>query len=75
MIPTIEASKKSLEEKIIHLSGVFGIGVVLADGHKVIEVAVENESVKTDILQRLSDNKWEGHPVTVIIREQTKLYT
>jgi hypothetical protein len=69
----IEEAKKELENRIIHTPGVIGIGTMLDDGEKYIEVSVLNEGVANTVRQELSHEKWHGHPVKIIIRNQSKV--
>lgn len=68
---SIEEAKKELENKIIFIDGVFGIGTIFDDQHSFIEISVRDTGVKNEISKMVPENKWEGHSVKVIIRDQT----
>lgn len=70
---TIETAKKNLEQKILALPTVTGIGVILWDGIQYIEVAVANARAKIDLSSMFPQGKWEGFPVKIVIREQSKI--
>lgn len=68
MIETIEQAKKALESKIIALNSVTGIGIVILNGVRMIEVAVRDEAGKSEVKPFLKDSLFEGHPVDIVIR-------
>lgn len=68
MMETIELARKALENKIIALKSVTGIGIVMSHDLRVIEVAVSDEAGKIEITPFLNDGFFEGYPVHVVIR-------
>lgn len=71
LIKSIEEAKKELENKVIFKEGVFGIGTIFDGNHSFIEISVRDAGVKNEISQMVSENKWQGHEVKIIIRDQT----
>ena len=68
---TIEFAKKNLEEKIILEPHVLGIGVILNEGEKFIEVSVTDANGLATVAKMIPNSKWEGFPVKIVIRSQT----
>lgn len=68
MMETIELAKKALVNKIITMNSVTGIGIVMRNNIRVIEVAVNDEAGRNEITAFLSDGLFEGYPVHVVIR-------
>jgi hypothetical protein len=68
---SIEEAKKELEKKIIFVGGVFGIGTIFDGKDSFIEISVRDTYAKSEISKIVPENKWQGHPVKIIIRDQT----
>lgn len=69
---TIQEAKKHLEQKVMGLEGVYGIGTVFNGSINFIEISVGSEDAKKKLTNIIPNDEWEGFPVEVIIRDQTK---
>ena len=65
--------KDKIAEKIIHLSGVNGVGVVLREGQEMIEISVSDETVKSEVQQIIQDNDLDKYPILILERDKPKL--
>jgi hypothetical protein len=68
----IEEAKKALEEKVIFLEGVIGIGIIKSDNRDTIEIAIEKgkPGLKSKIEALIKDLEWLSHPVIINETEQ-----
>jgi hypothetical protein len=68
----IEEAKKALEEKVIFLDGVIGVGTIKNDDRDTIEIAIEKgkPGLKSKIEGLIKDLDWLSHPVTINETEQ-----
>jgi hypothetical protein len=70
---TIQEAKRELEQRIILMPEVVGIGVISWSNETFIEVSARNEAGKETIAKLIPSGNWEGYPVRIKVREQTTL--
>lgn len=64
---TISAAKKALEKKIISNAYVTSVGTRQRDGEQFIQVGVSEQKYVSEIQSLLTEGKWKGHQVEIIV--------
>ncbi len=69
----LEQEREKLEQIVIKNPGFLGIGIVLQEGRRRIEIAVKDQATKKELGVLLQGKTWNEVPVEIIIREQTSI--
>lgn len=70
----LEKIKNIIEEKIISISGVNGVGIIFEnENQSFIEISVENESLTYKIIQTLKEEDIDFSKIKFDISPQAKL--
>jgi hypothetical protein len=68
----ITTAKKALEKIIISNAFVTSIGTRTRGDESFIEVGVEAEKDTVEIKKHLTDGKWQGHSVEIIVKPMSE---